>query len=211
VVRAALACLVVAEPSGSGGRRGGGGMLRPRRGPGAVSQYSVMLSTIRSRVRWPAGCLSRKARRSCSSCRCHGRASRPPGQRVKPAGRSRSSAAACPARYGSTRSNASSAEPPCAVGPVSGPTTPSSSMTEPELCQRPAAVHRPRCRQGAPVPHLRQARHRHPRRTGRAGSRTGSDRQMIWRVRRRPLFAPPHPIATEDDPAPPSTPDSSWQ
>src|SRR6516165_1236412 len=32
---------------------------------------------------------------------------------------------------GSTRSNASSAEPPCAVGSVSGPTTPSISMTEP--------------------------------------------------------------------------------
>jgi hypothetical protein len=32
---------------------------------------------------------------------------------------------------GSTRWNASSAEPPCAVGSVSGPTTPSSSITEP--------------------------------------------------------------------------------
>src|SRR3984957_1412030 len=30
--------------------------------PVPVSQYSVMLSRIRSRVRWPAGCLSRKAR-----------------------------------------------------------------------------------------------------------------------------------------------------
>ena len=32
---------------------------------------------------------------------------------------------------GSTRSNASPAEPPCAVGSVSGPMTPSSSITEP--------------------------------------------------------------------------------
>jgi hypothetical protein len=47
---------------------------------------------------------------------------------------------------------------------------------------RPAAVHCPRHRQGAPVPHLRQAQHHHPHRTGCTGSRTGSDRQMIWRV-----------------------------
>jgi len=32
---------------------------------------------------------------------------------------------------GTTRWNASSAEPPCAVGSVSGPMTPSSSITEP--------------------------------------------------------------------------------
>ncbi len=50
---------------------------------------------------------------------------------------------------------------------------------------RPAAVHRARHRQGAPVPHLRQARHHHPRRTGRTGSLTGSDRQKIWRVTHR--------------------------
>ena len=48
-----------------------------------------------------------------------------------------------------------------------------------ERRHRPAAVHRPRHRQGAPVPHLRQARHHHPRRTGRTGSLTRSDRQMI--------------------------------
>jgi hypothetical protein len=68
----------------------------------------------------------------------------------------------------------------------------------------PAPSHRPRHRQGAPVPHLRQARHHHPRRTGRTGSLARSDRQMIWRVRHRSLFAPPHPIATEDDPPPPT-------
>jgi hypothetical protein len=39
----------------------------------------------------------RKRARSCSSCPCRGRASRPPAQRVNPAGRSRSSAAAWPA------------------------------------------------------------------------------------------------------------------
>ena len=47
-----------------------------------------------------------------------------------------------------------------------------------ERGHRPAAVHRPRHRQGAPVPHLRQARHHHPRRTGRPGRRTRPDRQM---------------------------------
>ena len=47
-----------------------------------------------------------------------------------------------------------------------------------ERRHRPAAVHRPRHRQGAPVPHLRQARHHHPHRTRRTGSRTGPDRQM---------------------------------
>ena len=47
-----------------------------------------------------------------------------------------------------------------------------------ERGHRPAAVHRPRHRQSAPVPHLRQARHHHPHRTSRTGSRTGSDRQM---------------------------------
>jgi hypothetical protein len=35
----------------------------------------------------------------------------------------------------------------------------------------------------------------HPRRTGRTGSLTGSDRQMIWRVRHALAFAPPHPVA----------------
>ena len=40
-----------------------------------------------------------------------------------------------------------------------------------ERRHRPAPVHRPRHRQGSPVPHLRQARHRHPRRTRRPGSR----------------------------------------
>ena len=35
---------------------------RAAEAPVPVSQYSVMLSTIRSRVRWPAGCPSRKAR-----------------------------------------------------------------------------------------------------------------------------------------------------
>ena len=53
-----------------------------------------------------------------------------------------------------------------------------------ERRHRPAAVHRPRHRQGAPDAHLRQARHHHPRRTSRTGSRTGPDRQMTWRVRR---------------------------
>ena len=48
-----------------------------------------------------------------------------------------------------------------------------------ERRHRPAAVHRPRHRQGAPVPYLRQARHHHPRRTRRTGSRTGPDRQTI--------------------------------
>jgi Ser/Thr protein kinase RdoA (MazF antagonist) len=38
-------------------------------------------------------------------------------------------------------------------------------------------------RQGAPVPHLRQAQHHHPRRTSRTSSRTRSDRQLIWQVR----------------------------
>jgi hypothetical protein len=56
-----------------------------------------------------------------------------------------------------------------------------------ERRHRPAAVHRPWHRQGAPVPHLRQARHHHPRRTGRTGSLTGPDRQMIWRARHVPL------------------------
>jgi hypothetical protein len=36
-----------------------------------------------------------------------------------------------PGSDGSTRLNASSAVPPCAVGSVSGPTTPSSSITDP--------------------------------------------------------------------------------
>ena len=36
-----------------------------------------------------------------------------------------------PGRDGSTRSNASPADPPCEAGSVSGPTTPSSSMIEP--------------------------------------------------------------------------------
>ena len=47
-----------------------------------------------------------------------------------------------------------------------------------ERRHRPAPVHRPRHRQGAPVPHLRQARHHHPRRTRRTSSLTGSDRQI---------------------------------
>ena len=61
--------------------------------PVPVSQYSVMLSTIRSRVRWPRAARRGTRGRSCSSCRCRGRASRRPGRRVNPAGRSRSSAA----------------------------------------------------------------------------------------------------------------------
>ena len=36
-----------------------------------------------------------------------------------------------PGSDGSTRSNASPAEPPCAAGSVSGPMTPSNSITEP--------------------------------------------------------------------------------
>ena len=40
-------------------------------------------------------------------------------------------------------------------------------------------VHRARHRQGAPVPHLRQARRDHPRRACRTGSRARRDRQAI--------------------------------
>ncbi len=45
-----------------------------------------------------------------------------------------------------------------------------------------AAVHRPQHRQGAPVPHLRQARHHHSRRTGRTGSLAEPNRQAIGRL-----------------------------
>ena len=49
-----------------GSRRKGCGLCdqydRAAEAPVPVSQYSVMLSTTLSRVRWPAGCLSRKAR-----------------------------------------------------------------------------------------------------------------------------------------------------
>ena len=68
-----------------------------------VSQYSVMLSRMWSRVRPPDGCPSTKARETSRRRPCRGRASRPPGRRVNPAERSRSSAAAWPAP-GSSRS-----------------------------------------------------------------------------------------------------------
>ena len=47
-----------------------------------------------------------------------------------------------------------------------------------ERRHRPAAVHRPRHRQGPPDAHLRQAQHHHPHRTRRTSSHTGPARQM---------------------------------
>ena len=55
-----------------------------------------------------------------------------------------------------------------------------------ERRHRPAAVHRPGHRQGAPVPHLRQARHHHPRRTRRTGSLARTGHQTLSELRRGP-------------------------
>jgi hypothetical protein len=56
-----------------------------------------MLSRMWSGLRPLSVARRRKRARSWSSCPCRGRVSRPPAQRVSPAGRSRSSAAAWPA------------------------------------------------------------------------------------------------------------------
>ena len=94
----------------------------------------------------------------------------------------KAAAANDPPRLGQLDPRRTRGRPPCQRTPA-------------QRCHRPAAVHRSRHRQSAPVPDLCQARHHHPRRTGRTGSLTGSDRQMIWRVRHALAFAPPHPVA----------------
>ena len=79
-------------PVRPGGRRGGAG--QPVEG-------DVVEDVVPGEI--ADGPRRRRRGRSCSSCPCRGRATRPPARRVNPAGRSRSSAAASPSR-GSSRS-----------------------------------------------------------------------------------------------------------
>ena len=84
---------------------------RRRCGAGQPVQRDVVEDAVPGEVARPAR--RRRTRgRSCSSCPCRGRASRPPARRVNPAGRSRSSAAGSPSRGSSRSRPAGTSRPP---------------------------------------------------------------------------------------------------